>query len=133
MPHMVIFRDADGRPGYHQAEALDDAVRFVEELRNEREVSDTRVFAMQEVPIEFKTVWRVEIVTPGAEEVAPSPAAVVEQAVDDEAEREAELEGDLVPVPVGSAADEETADDAAPFTSVDAPAPAHARFGLFGR
>src|SRR2546423_10211462 len=48
MPHMVIFRDAEGRPGYHQADALDDAVRFVEDLRNEQQVTDTRVFSMEE-------------------------------------------------------------------------------------
>ena len=65
MPHMVIFRDAEGKPGYHTAEGLDDAVRFVEELRNDREVSDTRVFAMQEVPIEFKPYWRVEVGSSG--------------------------------------------------------------------
>ena len=28
MPHMVIFRDAEGKPGYHTAEGLDEAVRF---------------------------------------------------------------------------------------------------------
>ena len=30
MPHMVIFRDAEGRPGYHHADGIDEAVRFVE-------------------------------------------------------------------------------------------------------
>src|SRR2546423_11280515 len=64
MPHMVIFRDAEGRPGYHQSEALEDAVRFVEHLRNEQEVSDTRVFSMQEVPLEFKSYWRVAAAPP---------------------------------------------------------------------
>ena len=45
MPHMVIFRDAEGRPGYHHADQLEDAVSFVEHLRNEQRVSDTRVFS----------------------------------------------------------------------------------------
>ena len=90
MPHMVIFRDAEGRPGYHHAEALDDAVRFVEHLRNEQQVSDTRVFSMQEVPLEFKTYWRVEVSGPSADEapVAPSDAEPVsdeELPVDQEA------------------------------------------------
>src|SRR5437763_16768192 len=71
MPHMVIFRSAEGKPGYHQAESLDEAVRFVEHLRNQEGVSDTRIFKMQEVPIEFKTYYRVEVA--GAEE---APAAV---------------------------------------------------------
>ena len=74
MPHMVIFRDAEGRPGYHHAEALEDAVRFVEQLRNEQHVSDTRVFSMQEVPLEFKTYWRVEVSSPApAEAEEPEP------------------------------------------------------------
>ena len=75
MPHMVIFRSAEGKPGYHQAETLDDAVRFVEHLRNQEQVPETRIFRMQEVPIEFKTYVRVEIAE-GAGEVAPAaPAA----------------------------------------------------------
>src|SRR5437764_9564671 len=70
MPHMVIFRDAEGRPGYHQAEGIDDAVRFVEQLRNEQDVTETRIFSMQEVPIEFRTYYRVALAPP------PAPAAV---------------------------------------------------------
>src|SRR4051812_10033423 len=74
MPHMVIFREADGKPGYHQAEALEDAVRFVEELRNERQVSDTRVFAMEEIPIEFKSYWKVEVMPADpVPEIPPAP------------------------------------------------------------
>ena len=72
MPHMVIFRDAEGRPGYHQSEALEDAVRFVEHLRNEQEVSETRVFSMQEVPLEFKSYWRVSPVPAAAPVVEPN-------------------------------------------------------------
>src|SRR3954471_25099399 len=70
MPHMVIFRDAEGRPGYHQAEGIDDAVRFVEQLRNEQDVTETRIFSMQEVPIEFRTYYRVALAPP------PAPAGV---------------------------------------------------------
>src|SRR5438270_8317581 len=72
MPHMVIFRDAEGRPGYHQAEGIDDAVRFVEQLRNEQDVTETRIFSMQEVPIEFRTYYRVALAPP------PAPPAGVE-------------------------------------------------------
>lgn len=58
---MVIFRSADGKPGYHQAETLEEAVAFVERLRNEDQVADARVFRMEEVPIEFKVYYRVEV------------------------------------------------------------------------
>lgn len=61
MPYMVIFRHAEGRAGYHQAESLDDGVRFVEHLRNQENVTDARIFRMQEVAIEFKTYYKVEV------------------------------------------------------------------------
>lgn len=58
---MVIFRSADGKPGYHQAETLEEAVAFVERLRNEEQVTDARVFRMDEVPIEFQVYYRVAV------------------------------------------------------------------------
>lgn len=61
MPHMVIFRTAEGKPGYHPTESLEDAVRFVEHLRNQEAVHDARVFRMSEVPLEVKTYFRVEV------------------------------------------------------------------------
>lgn len=73
MSHMVIFRTAEGKPGYHQSENLDDAVRFVEHLRNQENVPDARIFRMHEVPIEFKTYVRVEVA--GVDDAAPAPAA----------------------------------------------------------
>src|SRR5688500_430218 len=73
MSHMVIFRTAEGKPGYHQSENLDEAVRFVEHLRNQENVPDARIFRMQEVPIEFKTYVRVEVA--GMDEPAPPVAA----------------------------------------------------------
>lgn len=61
MPHMVVFRSGEGKPGYHQVETLDDAVRFVERLRNQEGIADCRVFRMDEVPLEFKTYVKVEV------------------------------------------------------------------------
>ena len=116
MPHMVIFRDAEGRPGYHQADRLEDAVTFVEHLRNEQRVSDTRVFSMQEVPLEFKSYWRVEVGPP-----APPTLAVV---ADPEVESEPVPVAVSVSVPVdGEAGPEPVANGAAPT----------GRFGLFNR
>jgi len=62
MAHMVIFRRPDGKPGYHQADSVEDAVRFVEMLRNQEKVTDARIFRMEEVPIEFRTYYQVEVV-----------------------------------------------------------------------
>ena len=61
MAHMVVFRSSEGKPGYHQADALDEAIRFVERLRNQEQVTEARIFRLQEVPIEFKTYYRVEV------------------------------------------------------------------------
>ena len=93
MPHMVIFRSSEGKPGYHQAETLDDAVRFVERLRNQEGVTDCRIFRMQEVPLEVKTYYKVE--------VAPSADAAP---VVEEAERAVLADDPVVvePVPAGS-------------------------------
>ena len=71
MSHMVMFRSAEGKPGYHQTEALDDAIKFVERLRNTENVTEARIFRMQEVPIEFKTYYRVEVNASG--ETADTP------------------------------------------------------------
>ncbi|HVF73413.1 MAG TPA: hypothetical protein VM938_00085 [Acidimicrobiales bacterium] len=74
MSHMVVFRSADGKPGYHQAESLDEAVRFVEHLRNQEGVTDTRLFHMQEIPLEVRTYYRVEVAA------SADAAPVVEEA-----------------------------------------------------
>ena len=71
MTHMVIFRHPEGKAGYHQAENVDEAVRFVERLRNQEHVTDARIFRMEEVPIEFRTYYKVEL----ASAAEPSPAA----------------------------------------------------------
>jgi hypothetical protein len=77
---MVMFRSAEGKPGYHQTEALDDAIKFVERLRNTENVTEARIFRMQEVPIEFKTYYRVEVGSASAEPAADTPAADVVEA-----------------------------------------------------
>lgn len=75
MTHMVIFRNAEGMPGYHQAGDLAESVQFVERLRNEEGVTDSRIFLMREIPIEFKQYFRVEVgQTPDGD--MPAPDAV---------------------------------------------------------
>jgi hypothetical protein len=75
--HLVRFTTSEGREGQHAAEALDDALRFVERLRNAEDIREVRVFRMQEVPIEFRTYYKVEVRTPEADgpaEAATAPA-----------------------------------------------------------
>ena len=115
MPHMVIFRNNEGKPGYHQADALDEAVRFVEHLRNQEQVSDARIFAMQEVPIEFRTYYKVEIGGSSAPAEEPAAAAAPVAAAE-EAPAEGSPDASGEPVAVGNGSPS-----------------AHARFGLFNR
>lgn len=60
MEHVVFFTGADGAQ-YRRTPSLEEAVRVVEHLRNVEGVEDSRVFALNEVPLSFKTVYRVEI------------------------------------------------------------------------
>lgn len=64
MSHMVIFQTPDGNPGYNQFEEIDEAVRFVENLRNDQGVENARMFALEEVKFEFKQYYRVEVDPP---------------------------------------------------------------------
>ncbi len=77
MEHLVKFHSAEGREGQHTAASLDDALRFVERLRNNEDASDVRVFRMNEIPIEFKTYYKVEV-RPGDEPRAEGEAAPAE-------------------------------------------------------
>jgi hypothetical protein len=66
LSHMVIYRTADGQPGYHQAGELDEAVKFVERLRNGDGVDGARIFKMEEVNFDFRPYFKVEIGPGGA-------------------------------------------------------------------
>jgi hypothetical protein len=70
---MVIYRTADGQPGYHQAEELDEAVRFVERLRNGDGVDGARIFKMEEVNFDFRPYFKVEIGPGGVPIETPAP------------------------------------------------------------
>ena len=78
MQHLVRFTTAEGRDGSHTADSLDDALKFVERLRNTEEASEVRVFRLHEVPISFRAYYRVEVgAVEGEEEsVVPAPPAV---------------------------------------------------------
>lgn len=61
MEHQVRFLTAEGREAHHTAENLDEALRFVERLRNTEGATNVRVFRTQEIPIEFRTYYKVEL------------------------------------------------------------------------
>lgn len=131
---MVIFRRPEGKPGYHQAESVEDAIRFVEMLRNQENVTDSRIFRMEEVPIEIRTVYKVEIAhgadNGGHAAPAPAPAATA-------APTAASTAGHAVPPPVPPAVANELANsDAAelgPQEVFEPPVPVAAKGRRFNR
>lgn len=75
MEHVVFFPAPDGTPAFRRFAGLEDAVRFVEHLRNVENVSSASVYSLTEVPLSFKAWYRVEV--PG--EAAEAPTAPTEQ------------------------------------------------------
>ena len=77
MSHMVIYRGADGSPGYHQADEVHDAVAFVEQLRNDQGVQEAKIFRMEQVTFEYRPYFRVELTASGPSLAAPAPTPAV--------------------------------------------------------
>ena len=80
MEHVVFFPAQDGNPAFRRLPSLEDAVRFVEYLRNSEGVTEVSVNALSPVQLTVRTVFRVEVAgeAPHAEEaaeVAVSPVA----------------------------------------------------------
>lgn len=135
MPHMVVFRTNEGKTGYHLADTLDDAVRFVEHLRNNEQVAESKVYRMHEVPIEFKVMYKVEVAG------SASPAAATDDGSTADAVRAAETGVGAVPPPRNASA---SPDPVEPLRATAAPGPigtgapspvaqTGGRFGLFSR
>ena len=107
MSHMVIFRSSDGKTGYHQAEVLEEAVHYVERIRNAEGVEQARIFRLEEVRFEFRPYFHVQVAGTAPAEPAADVAAPAEEPADDarpETLSEAlpdELE--MTPVPEGDA------------------------------
>ncbi len=74
MSHMVIYRGADGSPGYHQTDEVHDAVAVVERLRNQEGVEEARIFRMEQVNFEYRPYFRVEL-TSGGQSLSSAPTA----------------------------------------------------------
>ena len=95
MEHVVFHPGPDGSPAFRRFGSLEDAVRFVEHLRNIEGVSEVSVHALSPVPLSFRAYYRVEVPAdaPAAYDApvdapvdVPAPAEpVLEQPVVDEA------------------------------------------------
>ena len=117
MEHVVFFPAHDGSPAFRRLTSLEDAVRFVEHLRNNEGVDQFSVHSLTEVPLSFKQYFRVEL--PSAAEVLPAPAA------EEPAEAVAEGPAEGLAVPVVVPAQEQP--------EVEEPAPSGPSLGFFAR
>jgi hypothetical protein len=124
---MVIYRDIEGKPGYHQSEEIDEAVRYVESLRNGRGVEQARIFRLEEVQFEFRPYFRVELSPVAETGIRPVPSPAPEPAA-------MEAEPDPSPAPAAPAWGEPSATPADPDSSETVPVGTGVgRRGLFGR
>lgn len=87
MEHLVRFTSPEGRDAYHQAANFDEALKFVERLRNNEGVDNVRLFRLHEIPLEFRAYYRVEVRPDGPEGGTPEPPSVppVDESVADDA------------------------------------------------
>jgi hypothetical protein len=139
MTHMVTYRSAEGQPVYHPTESLEEAARHVEQLRNAGQGADARIFRLEEVPMEVKTYYKVELPGAGGKVEAPAPAAAA-VAAPAEAAAPAAVATEVA-APAMPAASAPGAALTAPATAPPSkPEPAGAgangtggRFGLFGK
>jgi hypothetical protein len=86
---MVSYRGANGEQSYHETDELNEAIAYVEHLRNNEAVDHAQIFKLDEVSFEFRPYFRVEIAgaAPAPETTADSTpwlaSAQAEDAADD--------------------------------------------------
>jgi hypothetical protein len=135
MTHMVIHRSSEGAPVYHPTESLEEAARHVEQLRNAGQGADARIFRMEEIPMEVKTYYKVEV--PGVAAPAPAKADAAPAPSPDAVAPAADVPAAAAPAAAPAEAPA-AAPTAATPPSKGEPAAAGAngtggRFGLFGK
>lgn len=113
MEHVVFFLSPEGAPAFRRLPSLEDAVHFVEHLRNAEGVTEFSVHSLAPVQLAMRAYYRVEAVEPvadavPAEAVAPAASAVPAEAVAAEApavllaDEPTEAPRELVPDVAGS-------------------------------
>jgi hypothetical protein len=76
---MVIYRSADGKAAFQQVDDLHAAVAFVEKIRNEAGVENSRIYRMELVNYRFEPYYQVRLDTgellvgPPGRVAAPAP------------------------------------------------------------
>jgi predicted component of type VI protein secretion system len=110
MEHVVFYPSADGSPAFRRVPSLEDAVTFVEHLRNSDGVTECSVHALAEVPLSFRAYYHVEV--PGIGAAAdPAPVTAAEPEVNEAPAPTAE--GPTAEVPAEAVAEAPAAQDVA--------------------
>jgi len=73
MPFMVIYSTSDGTSCHEQADAIDEAARFVERLRNQDGIEDVRMYRMEEISFAFRPYYKVELGMPELQATSQLP------------------------------------------------------------
>lgn len=82
MEHVVFYPALDGAPAFRRFASLDEAVRFVEHLRNAEGVSEVSVHTLSPVPLAFRAYYKVEVpAEPAAVVDVPAPSEPMFEAV----------------------------------------------------
>lgn len=82
MEHVVFYPGADGTPAFARFAAMDEAVSFVERLRNADGVSEASLYGLTPVPMVVRAYYKVEVPPPvvptGAIDYLADPVPVAE-------------------------------------------------------
>jgi hypothetical protein len=108
MEHVVFYPGADGAPAFHRANSLQDAIGYVEQLRNSQDITEFSVHALTQVPVSLRAYYHVEV--PGTDEQTATEA-IIDDAVVDDAPAEVDA--------VSWSHDDEPSDDDVPPAHVD--------------
>src|SRR3954453_18853009 len=73
MEHVVFYPGPDGTPAFRRCSSLEEAVGFVEHLRNAEGVAEVSVHLLTPVPVAFRPYYRVEGPAGGVPEFARVP------------------------------------------------------------
>jgi len=86
MEHVVFHSGPDGNPAFRRFGSLEEAVRFVEHLRNVEGVEDATVHVLTPVPLAFRAYYKVEVPSVEALSVPAQPVDSVAAAMEPVAE-----------------------------------------------
>jgi hypothetical protein len=126
MEHVVFYPAATGVPAFRRVGSLDEAVNFVEHLRNDENVTDFSVHELAPVQLSFRAYYHAQVPSTSPEGLAESnaPQLSVVPELAEPADAAAPVEAPAAEVSQVEAAVEVSAEQSAPVVEAVAEAPA---------